>query len=289
MPELWMPEAEHYDLGDHAPTDHSYPPRAIAHITWDKNGEHPHVPFEQLLSYFTHDGRQVAPHILWDPFTGQFAQFFPADSRSKSVVDLSGGTRTNRAGAVVLQIEACFFPGTQWQGTTYQRLDHTPCKGWDALHAWVHGWGVPDVWPMGHPEDFTAERDEHTWETRGGWYGHAQVPENEHTDPGSWPAFPSEVKPSQPTSGPTSVAAHPFPAGLRPNSSSPSARPLQRALKLTHWMDPGVVEADNYGPITQHAVAGFNAKHHLNDTGKSYDPAIGPRGWALLMHLAYGS
>ena len=53
--------------------------------------------------------------------------------------------------------------------------------------------------------------------------------------------------------------------------------------------DPGVVEADNYGPITQHAVAGFNAKHHLNDTGKSYDPAIGPRGWALLMHLAYGS
>jgi hypothetical protein len=38
------------------------------------------------------------------------------------------------------------------------------------------------------------------WETQGGWYGHQQVPENTHQDPGSWPAFVSATpaKPSAP-------------------------------------------------------------------------------------------
>lgn len=91
------------------------------------------------------------------------------------------------------------------------------------------------------------------------------------------------------TQGPTVSAAHPFPTGIKPNSSKPSARGLQQALKRTDWMDPKTVESDNYGPITQHSVAGFNTKHGFNDKGVKYDPAIGPHGWALLMSLAYGN
>lgn len=79
-----------------------------------------------------------------------------------------------------------------------------------------------------------------------------------------------------------------FPKGLAPNHAKPSARTLQRALKATDWLGENVELADNYGPQTQKAVAGFNAKHGLNDAGKSYDPAIGPKGWALLFTLAYG-
>jgi hypothetical protein len=79
-----------------------------------------------------------------------------------------------------------------------------------------------------------------------------------------------------------------FPKGLAPNHTKPSARTLQKALKATDWLGENVELADNYGPQTQKAVAGFNAKHGLNSAGKSYDPAIGPKGWVLLFTLAYG-
>lgn len=92
-----------------------------------------------------------------------------------------------------------------------------------------------------------------------------------------------------PAPGPTTHASHPFPTGIHPGGSAPSAVPLQKALKLTGWMDPKIAESDHYGPVTEHAVAGYNQKHGFNSVGKTFDPAIGPRGWALLMTLAYGA
>lgn len=201
MADLWMPGAIRADVGDHAPTDPAYPAKAIAHITWDRNATAAKpadlVPFANLKSYFAGAGADMAPHILWSPFSGQFAQFFPADSRSKSVVDLSGGTRTNRAGKAVIQIEALFFPYCRTpDGKVWASLAETPCKGWSELNAWVRSWGVLDTWPMGRPVNFEPHRDESVWETRGGWYGHSQVPENNHVDPGSWPAFVNAPAPT---------------------------------------------------------------------------------------------
>ncbi len=94
-------------------------------------------------------------------------------------------------------------------------------------------------------------------------------------------------KPAAP--GPTAHARYPFPIGLHPGGTVPSAIPLQRALKLTGWMPHDIRESDHYGPATEAAVTGFNAKHGLNSTGVHHDPAIGPHGWALLMSLAYGA
>ncbi|WP_406457134.1 peptidoglycan-binding protein [Streptomyces sp. NBC_01622] len=192
MPDLWMPGATRLDIGDHAATDGG-PAKAIAHITWDKNATAAKpvdlVPYTALRSYFAGGGAGVAPHILWDPFEGHFTQFVPANSRSKSLVDQAGGTRTNRAGSVVLQIEALFFPYCRIGTKVYPQLVDTPCKGWADLQAWVHSWGVPNSWPMGRPVDFTSHRSESTWEKTAGWYGHSQIPENTHQDPGSWPAF----------------------------------------------------------------------------------------------------
>lgn len=204
MAELWMPGATRLDVGDHAPCDVQYPAKAIAHITWDRNATAAKpadlVPFADLRGYFSGSGSALAPHILWDPFEGRFAQFYPADSRSKSVVDLAGGTRTNRAGKVVIQIEALFFPYCRYGGKVYASLADTPCKGWTELNAWVRSWGVLDTWPMGRPISFESHRSESVWETRNGWYGHSQVPENDHQDPGSWPAFvpaPAQQPPAQ--------------------------------------------------------------------------------------------
>jgi hypothetical protein len=203
MPDLWMPGATKLDLGDHEPTDGG-PAKAAAHITWDRNASAAKpqdiVPYENLRDYFAGGGKGVAPHILWDPFTGRFTQFAPATARTKSLADGSGGTRTNRAGRVVIQVEALFFPYCRVGTSVYARLVDTPCKGWPALNAWIRSWGVPDAWPMGRPTDFTSHRSESTWETHAGWYAHAHVPENDHQDPGSWPQFvvPAQPKPATP-------------------------------------------------------------------------------------------
>lgn len=217
MAELYLPGATRLLIGDNAPTDGG-PAKAIAHITWDRNASASKpqdlVPYETLRSYFGKNtaGRAAAPHILWDPFTGRYTQFYPANSRSKSVADRAGGTRTNRAGKVVIQIEALFFPYCRVGGKVYAKLSDTPCKGWAELNAWVKSLGVPDTWPMGRPTAFTAERSESVWESKAGWYAHAHVPENSHVDPGSWPAFASVPKPSPPGGGGSSKPKYePYP------------------------------------------------------------------------------
>lgn len=206
MPQLWLPQAFKADVGDHAPCDSDFPPRAIAHITADRRASAQApldlVPFANLKGFFTGSGKGRAPHLLWDPFTGAFAQFFPATSRSKAVFDAAGGVRTNRAGAVVIQIEALFFPHCRVGGSVFAKLVDTPCKGWRTLNAWINSWGVPDVWPMGRPTSLSRNTcPTGVWRSQGGWYAHAHVPENDHVDPGSWPAFvsqPSEPSPSGP-------------------------------------------------------------------------------------------
>lgn len=203
MADLWMPGVTHLDIGDHQPTDGG-PPKSVSHITWDKNATASApidlVPYENLVDYFGRNpaGKALAPTLLWDPFTGRITQFLPANSRAKALADGPGGTRTNRAGDVVIQIEALFFPYCRAGGKVYARLRDTPCRGWDRLHAWVKSWGVPDRWPMGQPTSFVPNRSESVWETQAGWYGHGQVPENNHQDPGSWPDFPSGTFPVTP-------------------------------------------------------------------------------------------
>ncbi|MEU8525243.1 endolysin [Streptomyces sp. NPDC048629] len=192
MPDLWMPGATRLDIGDHAPTDGG-PAKAIPHITWDRNATAARpqdlVPYETLRDYFgsNPDGKRAAPHLLWDPFTGRVTQFVPASSRSKSLADQAGGTRTNRAGSVVIQIEAVFFPYCRVGGKVYAKLTDTPCKGWAEILAWIRSWGVPDAWPNGRPENCT--RNATNWATKAGWFPHKAVPENDHDDPLSWPAF----------------------------------------------------------------------------------------------------
>ncbi|WP_079195790.1 peptidoglycan recognition protein family protein [Streptomyces acidiscabies] len=109
----------------------------------------------------------------------------------------------------------------------------------------------------------------------------ARVAELLDEDAPSKPSTPST--PSKPSYTPPK-----FPTGLAPGKSKPSARPLQKALKAAGFMSQSVTEADSYGPQTQAAVARFhNAHPTYRAAGKSYDPAIGPKGWAYLHRLAY--
>lgn len=269
MADLWMPGATKLDIGDHAPTDGG-PAKAIAHITWDKNATAAKpadlVSYTNLRSYFAGSGVGVAPHILWDPFTGSFTQFAPANSRSKSLVDAAGGTRTNRAGSVVIQIEALFFPYCRVGTNVYPRLVDTPCKGWADLQAWVHSWGVPNTWPMGHPADFASHRSESVWETEAGWYGHSQVPENTHQDPGSWPAF-VDVTPSKPSTKPTVSLAHVVAAARKDPAAAQGHTThkaevllVEKALHAEGLLDSEYVDG-SYGTKTITAYASLQRRY----------------------------
>jgi hypothetical protein len=281
MPELWMPGATRLDVGDHAPTDGG-PAKAIAHITWDRNATAARpqdlVPYTNLRSYFAGGGAGVAPHILWDPFEGHFTQFVPANSRSKSLVDKAGGTRTNRAGSVVIQVEALFFPYCRVGKTVYPRLLDTPCKGWAELQAWVHSWGVPNAWPMGRPTDFSSHRSESVWEKQGGWYGHSQVPENDHQDPGSWPAF---VGTSPPPAGKPTYEPFPGASFFRAGRRSPIIAAMHKRL-----VDVGCgrylsdANANVWGSGDERSYAAW--QRHLGYSGADANGIPGPTSWAKL-------
>lgn len=280
MPDLWMPGAQRLDIGDHAPTDGG-PAKAVAHITWDKNASAAKpldlVSYERLRDYFSGGGRPVAPHVLWDPFTGRVVQFVPATSRSKSLVDAVGGTRTNRAGSVVIQVEALFFPYCRVGGKTYARLADTPCAGWEELHAWIHSWGVADAWPNGRPENCT--RDERTWETKSGWYPHKGVPENSHDDPLSWPAFPAaSAKP--PTTKPK---YEPFPGSgfFRAGRRSPVIAAMHKRLVAEGCNKyQSSANADVWGSGDERSYAAWQRK--LGYSGSAADGIPGPTSWAKL-------
>lgn len=287
MPELWMPGAQKLAVGNTAALDGG-PAKAIAHVTWDRSATAAKpqalVPYENLRSYFSANsaGRQVAPHVLWDPFTGRVVQFFPANSRSLSLADRAGGTRTNRAGSVVLQVEALFFPHCKVDGKVYAKLADTPCKGWPELQAWVRSWGVPNEWPMGRPADFTSKRSAATWASKAGWYAHAHVPENDHTDPGSWPAFVGAPVTSTPQYEPFPGAAF-FMAGTKPALGKRSVIFTAMGKRL---VAKGFGEYYTVGPgpvLGQADVRAYEAfQRSLGYTGAAAKWPPGPTSWKAL-------
>ncbi|WP_406353270.1 N-acetylmuramoyl-L-alanine amidase [Streptomyces sp. NBC_00658] len=150
----------------------------------------------------------------------------------------------------------------------------------------AHGWGAESV--IGHLEWQPGKVDPRGPIGKKGGPAltmakiRARVAELLDEDAPSKPSTPST--PSKPSYTPPK-----FPTGLAPGKSKPSARPLQKTLKAAGFMSKSVTEADNYGPQTQASVARFhNAHPTYRAAGKTYDPAIGPKGWAYLHRLAYG-
>jgi len=287
MVDLWMPSASRHSVGNTGAMSGG-PSRVVWHTTSNTNDH----TFKNELGWFTGGGATVAPHLLWDPFTGEIAQLFPADSRSLSLEN-DGAIRTNRTGKYCIQIEIVFTAGETVNGKKYNTVAETPCKNLDKILAWLKSLGIAEKWPAGAPSGLhrqTVTSD--YWLNNGGHYGHCHVPGNAHVDPGVMPDLFAVVKPPtvpKPPAKPAKYVPPAFPTGLAPNKSTPSAKTLQKALKATDWLAESVALSDNYGEKTQAAVAGFNKKHNLNSAGVTYDPKIGPKGWKLLFTLAYGS
>jgi hypothetical protein len=158
------------------------PPRAVWHITWDAlrpDGTQP--DFNAVSDYL----KRVAyyPTIMWNPFTGHIEQFIPASQSARALV------AWNEDGRVNIQVEAFFTPGCVVDGVKYATLADTPCVGLETILQWMDSFGIPRVWPLGSPQWQGNSRDANVWNTQGGHYGHCNVPDNTHTDPGPMPSL----------------------------------------------------------------------------------------------------
>ena len=157
-----------------------------------------------------------------------------------------------------------------------------------------HSWGLAvDINPARNPQSTTLRSEippaaVKMWEACGFYWGGRYVITKDamHFEyifrPSDVPADLVQAKKY------TVYTPPPFPVGLAPNKSDPSAVGLQRALKRTGFLSTAIGESANYGPATQKAVAGFHNRYtQFRAPGTAYDPAIGPAGWKHLHLLAY--
>ncbi|MET7939643.1 LysM peptidoglycan-binding domain-containing protein [Streptomyces sp. NPDC005302] len=177
MGEIWIKEAER--LGDGsvggAMDSPSAPGRVVWHTTESGHGD---ANFKNVGDYL----RTVAsePHILYDPTTDRLGQYGPLNQSARALKN-DGITRTNRTGKVCIQIEVLAKASNPFTG--YWK----PGPNFKALMRAIRSWGVPDTFPMGTPAatSSTTKRNRTTWATKGGHYGHCNVPGNDHWDPGA--------------------------------------------------------------------------------------------------------
>jgi hypothetical protein len=119
--------------------------------------------------HFTVAGEDIFEHID----TGKSARALRNDP---------GGVQTNRDSAV--QIEVVAFAGKPKDIATLRSVAKL-CRWIEETH------GIEQTWPNGPPRASTNghdpgghNRSSATWDASGGHYGHSQVPENNHWDPG---------------------------------------------------------------------------------------------------------
>jgi hypothetical protein len=123
-------------------------------------------------------------HFVFNPITGQIAQLLPARLAGRGLKNAVGGVQTNRRGSVCLQVEVIARANRPWTGD----LTRAGMDGLRRLVAFGRAWGIPDVWPAGPPPAYpggSSPRNPLIWHNRAGHYGHSQVPENDHGDPGA--------------------------------------------------------------------------------------------------------
>lgn len=210
MPEMWMPGAVKRSVGNTGAMNGGSK-KATWHATSNINADGKSNAFELESNYFANGGKGSAPHLIWDPFTGQIAQYFPANSRALALRNY-GSNQTNRSGTYNIQIEVVFASGMTRDGKKYTHISETPCKGLDKIMAWLRSLGIADTWPGGAPTGWT--RDTVSWamyDGTSGHYGHHQVPGNDHTDPGKMPNL-FATTPTVPTT-PSPTGTHKVVAG----------------------------------------------------------------------------
>lgn len=176
MPTTWVSGAERLGSGaiGGAMDSPSRPARVVWHTTESGAGD---AAFNAVGKYLRTIGAE--PHFLYDPTTDRLGQFGPLDKSARALRN-DGATRTNRTGRACIQIEVLGRAATPFTG--YWK----PGPNFRAMMAAIRSWGVPDVFPLPLASSYgKGVRTRSIWLTKGGHYGHSNVPGNDHWDPGA--------------------------------------------------------------------------------------------------------
>ncbi|MER6860737.1 peptidoglycan-binding protein [Streptomyces pilosus] len=153
------------------------PPRVVWHTTESPAGGN---YFTSIAAYLIRVGAE--PQVIYDPVTDKLGQFGPLN-RSGRALRNDGSRRTNREGKVCIQVEVLGRAASPWT----KGFDPAKKPNFRKLLAAMRAHGVPDTWPAGKPPATAAaatKRNRSTWQSKGGHFGHSQVPGNDHWDPG---------------------------------------------------------------------------------------------------------
>lgn len=242
------------------------PPRAVWHTTESSPGS------GAMIVNYLHEKR-YEPHLVWDPYTGQIWQLIRAFQSARALKNLSGGVETNRQGSVCIQIE-----------TVGQAADHplrtSPLHNANKIMAWLGSLGIPNTWPGGSPLPYPAsygangDRSVAQW-GRAGHFGHSQVPENDHGDPGTVDVL-RLTPPAAP--GKLVVAKTVVRNVVRKGQHNPYRQPqgfvhigmTGDGVRWVQWA-VGATPDGVFGPHTHAAVQAWQSKHRL-----SADGVVGP-------------
>jgi hypothetical protein len=121
------------------------------------------------------------PHFTVDSKT--IYQHIDTALSARSLRNAPGGVQTNKDGAI--QIEVVGFAHLKKNPDTLTNVARL-CRWLENAHK------VPQSWPNGLPKTATPagkdpgghNRNAKNWDSKAGHYGHSQVPENTHWDPG---------------------------------------------------------------------------------------------------------
>jgi hypothetical protein len=177
MGEIWIKEAKRLGRGSiGGPMDTpNLPPRVVWHTTESGAGGQ---ALENVGGHLIAVNSQ--PQLIYDPTTDRLGQFGPLNQSGRALLN-DGGTRTNRTGAVCIQIEVLGRAAAPFTSSWH------PGPNFKALMRAIRSWGVPNRFPMGTPAATPGgcKRSRDVWLHQGGHYGHSNVPGNDHWDPGA--------------------------------------------------------------------------------------------------------
>ncbi|TQE33203.1 peptidoglycan-binding protein [Streptomyces ipomoeae] len=263
------------------------PPRAVHHSTESPAGGR---YLESVGSYLIRVASE--PHLIYCPVTDRVGQFGPLD-RSARALKNDGTRRTNREGAVCVQIEVLGYAKNPWTNG----WDPAKKPGWQKIMAALRSWKIPDAFPAGPPAKYPGpgkSRSRSVWQSKGGHYSHGDVPGNNHQDPGaisttkllykaSTPTEPSKPTPAKPkvhVSHLVAAAKKDIPAATGHTTYPTEVRLVENALVAEGLLERRWADG-SFGSKTKTAYAAWQRR--LGYTG---DDADGIPGLQSLTQLA---
>jgi hypothetical protein len=245
----WFPQARRVDVGGGCGAMRGGPPRAVHHTTEGSTIDGAVATYRKTGNY---------PTLTIDYAKDDVVQHLPANVGATAVKNAAGGVDTNREGLYCIQVE--------WVGQAAHPFTSDGRGGLKpagpkvrAFLDWLRSLGIPDAWPMGAPKAYpgsyglnNGDRDPKVWASKAGHYGHSQVPENEHGDPGA--VDPSFVR--QTNHAPTAPSA-------APQQSKPTPAPAPTSTEDSVFIVRGSSAAQY--------VTDFITKRHVTNMAELHD------------------